>query len=90
MIGLPIIWRLRSLAFAALAFAALAFAALALAVFDAIECPPSETGKIIFEDLFSSVFLQLKISPLWNLKFNNLSTFQSLKSRISMEKILPI
>jgi len=30
MIGLPIIWRLR----------ALAFAALALAVFVAIECPP--------------------------------------------------
>jgi len=30
MIGLPIIWRLRTLA----------FAALALAVFGAIECPP--------------------------------------------------
>jgi len=43
------------------------------------------------EDFFSLVLAQFKkYRPSGNLKFNNLGIFQSLKFRISMEKILPI
>jgi len=43
------------------------------------------------DDLFSSVFSQLKeYHSSGNQKFNNLGIFQSLKLRISVEKILPI
>jgi len=47
--------------------------------------------KIIFEDLFSSVLSHFKeYHPSGNLKFSNLGIFQSLKLRISMEKIVVI
>jgi len=50
-----------------------------------------ETEKIISEDIFSSVLSQFKkYHPSGNLKFNYLGIFQSLKLRISMEKILSI
>jgi len=57
--------------------------------------PPSDavstTGKIILDDLFRSVLSQFKkYHPSGNLKFHNLGTFQSLKLRILMEKILRI
>jgi len=45
----------------------------------------------ILEDLFSSVLSQFqKYHSCRNLKFNNLSIFQSLILRILMEEILPI
>jgi len=47
----------------------------------------SATGKIILEDLFSSVLSQFKkYHPSEDLKFNNLGIAQSLKLRILMEK----
>jgi len=50
-----------------------------------------ETEIFISEDLSSSVLSQFKeYHPFGNLKFNNLGIFQSLKLRISVEKILPI
>jgi len=51
----------------------------------------TEKNKKKLEDLFSLVLSQLKKyhSP-GILKFNNLGIFQSLKLRISMEKILSI
>jgi len=58
--------------------------------------PPSdavmETENNILEDLFSSVLSQFQKShpPPGNLKFNYSGNFQSLKLRISMEKILSI
>jgi len=49
---------------------------------------PFGNGK---EDLSSSVLPQLKkFNPPGNLKFNYLGIFESLKLRISMEKILSI
>jgi len=49
---------------------------------------PMGNRKIILEDLFSSVLLQSKkYDPSGNLKFNNLGISQSLKLRISAEKI---
>jgi len=51
---------------------------------------PFENRKKI-EDLFSSVLSQVKkYPPPVNLKFGYLSLVQSLKLRISMEKILSI
>jgi len=51
----------------------------------------SEKENNILEDLFSSVLLQFKeYHSFGNLKFNNLGIFQSLKSRILKEIILPI
>ena len=48
-------------------------------------------SKVILKGLFSSVLSQFKkYHPSGNLKFNNLGTFQRLKSRILMEKKLPI
>jgi len=48
-------------------------------------------NKHILQDLFSSILSQLKkYHPSGNLKFNDLSIFQFLKLRISMEKNLPI
>jgi len=57
--------------------------------------PPSgavrQQKKNILEDFFSSVLAQFKkYYSSGNLKFNYLGTFQSLKLRISMEKILSI
>jgi len=56
--------------------------------------PPSDAvqkQKNILEDLFSSVLSQFKkYHPSRNLKFNNLSIFQSLKLRKLMGKILRI
>jgi len=50
-----------------------------------------ETEKIILENLFSSVMLQLKkYHPSGNLKCNNLGIFQGLKLRILMERTLTI
>jgi len=51
-----------------------------------------EKEKNILEELFSSVLPQLKKypPPPGNLEFNYLGIFQSLKLRISMEKILLI
>jgi len=52
---------------------------------------PFGNRKNILKDLFSSVLSQFKkYHPTGNLKFNNLGTFQSLKLRILMEKILRI
>jgi len=51
--------------------------------------PPSNAvrKKNVFEDLFSSVWSQLKkYNSSGNLKFNNLDIFQSLKLRILLEK----
>jgi len=53
--------------------------------------PFGDRKKNISEDLFSLVFSQFKkISPPGNLNFNYLGLFQSLKLRISIEKILSI
>jgi len=50
-----------------------------------------ETENSILGDLFSTVFsLFKKYLPSRNLQFNNLGIFQSLKSRVSVEKMLPI
>jgi len=50
-----------------------------------------ETEEFILVNLFSSVLSQLKkYHPSGNLKLNNLGIFQSLKVRISMQKILSI
>jgi len=47
--------------------------------------------KDVLEDLFSLILSQFKkYHPSANLKFNNVSVFQNLKLRISMEKILLI
>jgi len=52
---------------------------------------PFGNRKNILEDLFTSVLSQfVKYHPSGNLTFNYLGIFQSLKLRISMEKILPI
>jgi len=52
---------------------------------------PSGNRKNILDDLFGSVLSQSKkYHPSGNLKFKYLRIFQSLKLRISMEKILSI
>jgi len=49
---------------------------------------PFGNRKNIVEDLFKSLLSQFKkYHPSGNLKFNNLSIFQSLELRILMEKI---
>jgi len=51
----------------------------------------ADEKKNILDDLFSSVFSQLKkYHPSGNLKFNNLGISQSLNLRILMGNILPI
>jgi len=70
-----------------------------LAIYTTIEnstfnpLPPSDAfrkqKKNILEDIFSSVLSELqKYRPPGNQKFHYLDIFQSLKLRISMEKIL--
>jgi len=52
---------------------------------------PFGNRKNILEYLLSPVLSQFKkYHPSGNLEFHNFSIFQSLKFRVSMEKILPI
>jgi len=60
-------------------------------IIGAIKPLPDAVRKQKKKDLFSSVLSHFKkYHPSGNMNFNNLGLFQSLKLRISMEKVLPI